>query len=280
MKHLGKTIFLSLAMGLVACANGIGPADAPDAERDGAVADPATPHDDASGEGALRPTTSDAGAAYDAALRDGEPRDSAGSADATLTPDSSTAYDASTRDSGVLVDSGASDSSTPTCAAHGFSGVLATFDLVGQPGNEDVAPATSVAAGVRVGSLSRSTALNASAATGSISSTNWGMGQSADPNTYYALVITPTSGCSIDATSLALDMRSSNAGPESIEVATNADGFARHFGTFGGTGTTTVAFPRVGGAGPLEIRIYGYGASSSVGTLRIQNVPILSGEIR
>ena len=53
----------------------------------------------------------------------------------------------------------------------------------------------------------------------------------------------------------------------------------QHVGAFAGTSSGQVALAASRSAVPLEIRVYGYAASGSGGTLRIQNTMSLSGSI-
>jgi hypothetical protein len=57
------------------------------------------------------------------------------------------------------------------------------------------------------------------------------------------------------------------------------DSFSAHVGSLPGSGTTTVSFSSTSSASAIEVRIYGYGASSTVGTYRIQSTLTLSGSL-
>jgi hypothetical protein len=173
-------------------------------------------------------------------------------------------------------DTGGADTGV-TCSAHGTTGVLATFALGGQPGNESTAPGSAVA-GVSVRPLSRASAITPVMGSGSINGSNWSTAASADAARYYSLAVTPAPGCAVTLSQIAIDVRASSTGPASVDVATNADGFAAHSASVAGTGVTTVSLSATG-SGPIEIRVYGYGASGSAGTLRIQNTMTVSGSI-
>jgi hypothetical protein len=165
-----------------------------------------------------------------------------------------------------------------TCVAHGFSGTLVTFDLSAQPGSEASAPSNPSPAGVTASALSRSTGLAAQSGGGSINSSGWPTSASADPNHYYSFTLTPAAGCTLTLSSLAIAVRASATGPSGGDVATSVDGFTAHTGALPATGSQTVTLS-ASGAGTIEVRIYGYGATSSAGTYRIDGTLTLSGSL-
>jgi hypothetical protein len=192
-------------------------------------------------------------------------------------------------DSGVEPDTGAPlpDSGTPeaglsdagsTCPVHGVSGILVTFDLSGQPGNEASAAATSSVTGVTAGPISRSVGLTPVSGTDSINSSGWPAGTAPDKNLFDTFTITPAAGCTVTLTSLSIDVKASPTGPAHAEVGTSADGYTTVSTPFAGTSTETVTLSASGTA-PITVRVFGYGATSSAGTLRIENTMTLSGTI-
>ncbi|AKU93768.1 Putative secreted sialidase [Labilithrix luteola] len=167
-----------------------------------------------------------------------------------------------------------------TCAAHGFNGALVTFDLTGAAGDQASSSAKTTAAGVTSSVLTRSSAVKATQAADSISSTNWGTTNTVDASRYYTFTVTPATGCSLQLSSLALDVKASGTGPTKGDVATSVDNFGAHSSpSFSGTSKPTVSLSATK-AGAIEVRIYGYGASASSGTFRIQNTMTLSGTIQ
>jgi hypothetical protein len=204
----------------------------------------------------------------------GQQTDSGSGADTGGSTDSSSATDGSSTN-----DTSTTDTTSTGCAGHGFSGTLVTFDLSSQPGSETSAPASMSATGVTGGALSRASSLTAVSGSGSINSSGWATGSSADPTKYYTFTVTPGAGCTLALTSLALDVKASATGPASGDVATSVDAFGTHLGAFSGTATPSVSLG-VGGVTPIEIRIYGYGASSSGGTFRVENTVTLTGSIQ
>jgi hypothetical protein len=265
-----------LALCLTACATGDDSAgvstdfdastepDAGDAADD--AADAAAPTSDGSGGG---DTGSDTSVATDTGATQ---MDSGGTGG-----DTGSVMDSS---SDVGVHDAPSETTTGGCPGHGTTGTLVTFDLSAQSGSEASAPPNTMVAGISAGSVTRSSALTATSGAGSINSSGWGTGSTADPTRYYTFTVTPAAGCSVSLTSLALDVKASATGPTTGDVATSADSFATHSASFAGTSTPTVTLSVTSATGAIEIRIYGYGASSSGGTFRIQNTVTLSGAIQ
>jgi hypothetical protein len=313
----GRAFFL-LSIGAAGCAVGVSSPDdvsgALDAEpqggdattrRDGGDTLDSAPFDStASGEGASQQdtgavasegggddATTDGTAASDSAPNDSAANDSPEPDSAPSDSSTPDVEDAGSPDAGRETGADASpDASTDagrdagsdagiTCASHGYSGTLVAFDLSAQPGNESNAPATSTAAGVSSTALARSPAINPASGIGSINASNWATGSAADATRYYTFTVTPASGCSVALSSLALDVRASSTGPRSGDVATSVDAFAMHSPSFAGTITPTVSLS-ASGSGAIEVRIYGYAAGGSTGTLRIQNTMTLSGSIQ
>ncbi len=170
--------------------------------------------------------------------------------------------------------------STGSCASAGSVEALAMFDFSSLSGAETKVAATSTASGVTAGALSRSASLTAASGSGSINASGWSTASSDDKSAYYSAKITPPSGCAIDLTSVALTEKSSSAGPTHGDVGTDADAFAT-LTSFATDGSATVAVTAAGVAGsPIEIRIFGYGATSSGGTMRLTGTLTISGSLR
>jgi hypothetical protein len=159
-----------------------------------------------------------------------------------------------------------------------FSGVLATWNLATQPGNETSAQSTTTAPGITSALLGRAVGLTAAAGTGSINSTGWATTAQADTTKFYTFVMTPPGGCSITVTTLAIDALASGTGPASASVATSADAFAHTTSI----STTAPSQPAVTATlpGMIEVRVYGFAASATTGTLRIQNTLTVSGTLQ
>ena len=168
------------------------------------------------------------------------------------------------------------DAPSNPCA---YSGVLATWSLSGQPGTETSAAAASSASGVTAAPLQRATALTAASGTGSMNSSSWPTAAQLDATKYYSVAITPPTGCAMNVSSIALDMKASSTGPASAAVATSADSFAQT----ASASPNAVSSPTLtvsGASGTVEIRIYGYAATGASGTMRVQNTLTVSGSLQ
>ncbi len=237
----------------------------------------------------------DAGERTDGASLDGGSKDAAPTADTgsagptgddagvveTGTPETGSADTGTGADTGSVSDAGPETGVTDSgCVGHGTTGALVTFDLSSQSGSETTAAATKSATGVTGGAtLARASGLTAVSGSGSINSSGWPTSTTATATDYYTLTVTPAAGCSVTLSSIALDVKASSTGPAKGDVATSADTFGTHTASFAGTATPTVALTGVTGTGPIEVRFYGYAATGSSGTFRIENTLTLSGSI-
>jgi hypothetical protein len=168
----------------------------------------------------------------------------------------------------------APDASTSPCA---FSGVLATWDFTGQPGTQASTAAKSSAPGVTAGAIIRQPTLTATSGSGSINSSNWPTATALDATKYYTLTLTAPAGCTVAVTSIAIDAKSSSTGPASAVMATSADGFAQTTAI----STTASSTPSVSASGQtLELRIYGFHATGTGGTMRVSNTLTVTGHLQ
>lgn len=159
-----------------------------------------------------------------------------------------------------------------------FTGVLATWNLATAAGNQASSAATSTATGVTAGALTRSAGLTPASGSGSINSSGWPTAASPDATLYYTFTITPPAGCKLALSSAAIDIAHSSTGPAAGAIASSSDNYANKVSI----STSTAATPSLvvaGGTTQLEIRVYGYSASSGSGTMRIQNTLSLSGSL-
>lgn len=166
---------------------------------------------------------------------------------------------------------------TATCSMT-FAGALASWDFTGEPGTQTSTAAGSNAPGVIATSVTRSSTLMSATGTNSINATSWPTASQRDLTAYYTLSITAPSGCTLDVSSLAIDAKSSNTGPMTAAVATNDDDFTTT-ASVSTTEPSTPALSIAGGSASLEIRIYGFDASATTGTLRVQNTLAITGTI-
>ncbi|MEP0916094.1 hypothetical protein NC981_04640 [Leptolyngbya sp. DQ-M1] len=112
-----------------------------------------------------------------------------------------------------------------------------------------------------------------------------------DPNKYYTFTVTPNAGISMSLNLLTFAARRSSFGPQNIAVRSSVDNYAatlstltpgtpnsnsatNDFNTGLSTNLSGAAFENLATA--VTFRIYGYGASNTGGTLRLDNV-ILDG---
>jgi hypothetical protein len=169
------------------------------------------------------------------------------------------------------------DAPAGSCAMP-FSGVLATWSFAGQTGSETQVASSSTAPGVTAGAVKRAAAINATTGSGSINSNGWASTAQVDPTKYYTFTITPPSGCALDLTSLAIDAKSSATGPAMAAVGTSSDSYAQT-STVGTAAASTPSLSVSGATGMIEVRVFGFSASSSSGTMRVQNTLTISGAL-
>ena len=79
-------------------------------------------------------------------------------------------------------------------------------------------------------------------------------------------------------TSVAIDLKASGSGPANGAIATSSDSFVAT--TPVGTGAPSTPTVTASTTGQLEVRVYGYAATATGGTLRIQNTLTVNGTIQ
>ncbi|MEO8841986.1 MAG: hypothetical protein ABI591_30160 [Kofleriaceae bacterium] len=166
------------------------------------------------------------------------------------------------------------DAATSGCS---FTGALATWDFSAQAGGEATVAAATTASGVTAGPVTRAAALTATAGAGSINSNNWPSSGALDSTKYYAFTIAPPTGCSLKLSSIAVDAKASGTGPANAVLATSADAFA----ATAAVSTSAPSSPTitVTSSTSLEIRLFGYSASATTGTLRVETTLTINGSI-
>jgi len=160
-----------------------------------------------------------------------------------------------------------------------FSGVMVTYAFAGAAGNQASTAASSTATGVTASPVTRAATLTAVSGANSINSSNWPTAATIDPTKYYSFSITPPSGCALTLTSAAVDAKASGTGPASAAIATSVDSYA----TTAAVSTAAASTPTLsvsGATSAVEIRIYGYGATATGGTLRLQTTLTISGSLQ
>ncbi len=177
----------------------------------------------------------------------------------------------------VAADAAPLDAPIAACALPA-SGVLATWSMTTAPGGQATSAASSAAPGVTAGDLHRAAGLTASAGAGSMSASNWATSAQRDLSRYYTLSIAPPAGCRLDLSSLSVSAKASGTGPAAAAVATSADAFALT-ASVATAAPSTPALAVTDATGAVEVRLYGYGATSASGTLRLQTELTLSGVV-
>lgn len=170
-----------------------------------------------------------------------------------------------------------SGSDTTTCSMR-FTGVLASWSMTAQTGSEVSVPAMTNAPGITAGPLSRAAALTATSGTGSINSSGWPSTAVLDPTKYYSVTLTPPAGCKLAVMSLATDVASSATGPMNASVASSADNYAASAivpTTVTGTPALVVSSTTM-----VEFRIFGFNATATTGTMRVQNTLAITGALQ
>jgi hypothetical protein len=165
--------------------------------------------------------------------------------------------------------------STGSCA---FTGALATYDFSGESGDQTSTAAKTKATGVTATDVKRATALTAVSGSDSINASGWATATHVDTSKYYTLSVTPPSGCKLDITSISVDTSASGSGPSNGAVATSDDSFSATTNFTPGS-TANPGLSVSGSTGAIEIRVYGYGASSGAGTMRMESTLTVSGSL-
>jgi hypothetical protein len=174
--------------------------------------------------------------------------------------------------------SGSRDAASTGCAQP-FSGVLATWDFSGEAGNQASTAVKTTAPGVVAGAVQRAPGLTAITGANAINSSNWALAAQPDLTKYYALTIAPPNGCTLALTMVSIDAKASNTGPAMGGVATSVEGYAKTtaVSTAAPSSATLMPPPQVA---PIELRVYGYGATAVAGTLRLQTTLSISGALQ
>jgi hypothetical protein len=159
-----------------------------------------------------------------------------------------------------------------------FTGTLAKWDMTGETGSQATSAVDMQAPGVTAGALSRAAGLTAVSGANSINSSGWPTAAQMDATKYYAFTLAPPAGCELSILQVTLDARASGTGPAMAALATSADAYATSKPV--ATGQAVVVMPMVSASAMIELRVYGWAATSSGGTLRVQNALTVDGELR
>lgn len=161
--------------------------------------------------------------------------------------------------------------------ANAFTGTLATWDFSGEPGTQASTAAASTATGVSAGAVTRSAALTAVSGANAINSSNWPIAAQPDATKYYAMTLTAPAACTLSITSLAIDAKASGTGPTMAGVGSSLDSFAQLVGI--STSAPSTAAMALGDTATIELRVFGYAASGTAGTLRLQTTLSVVGSV-
>jgi hypothetical protein len=181
-------------------------------------------------------------------------------------------------DGRILTASGRTASTTLSEAS---PGTLGNFATQGLSGATVFVGASNVAANAAFSNLTRGTGLTAASLTNAFNSSGWTTAAMPDANDYCEFTITPNSGFQFSASELRVGLQRSSTGPSNVVLRSSLDEFASNIGPViappsGTTATSTVDLTVVPGlqnsSAPVTFRLYGYGASSGAGTLRIERV--------
>jgi hypothetical protein len=160
----------------------------------------------------------------------------------------------------------------------GGAGQIALWDLTGATGDQASSPASMTLPGVTSQPLTRSPSLMATVGTNSINSSNWPTGGTADSASYYTLALAAPSGCALQVTGIMLDVKSSSSGPASGSLATSEDGFSQQVPVSTSV-PGNVSISVTAASGMLELRVSGFAAGASTGTMRIENQLVITGTV-
>ena len=191
--------------------------------------------------------------------------------DGSAVPDASSSIDAQRG-------SAAADAAQSGCT-QASTGVLATWDFTGETGNQQTTAVKTVVHGVVAGAVQRSTGVTAVTGANAMNASNWSLATQVDLTKYYALTVAPPSGCSLAITKVAVDAKASGTGPAMGAIATAADNFTQAT-AISTAGPSTPTFTIPAQTAPLELRIYGYGATNTAGTLRLQTTLSITGTLQ
>jgi hypothetical protein len=173
---------------------------------------------------------------------------------------------------------GSADGAMPGCA-QAFAGTLATWDFTTEPGNQPSTAVKMTATGVTAGPIQRAPTLTTVAGANSINSSNWSTAAQPDTSKYYAFTITPPSGCTLSIATLALDAKASPTGPAMAAVATSINAFTQPVAISTAV-PSTPSLATAAQSSMIEVRVFGFGAMATNGTLRLQGTLSIMGSLQ
>ena len=178
---------------------------------------------------------------------------------------------------------GALQSTDQVALIVGSPGSLGNYATTGLSGvTVSIAP-SNVATNTTFSNLTRGSGLTATSVTNAFNSSGWTTSATPDANDYYEFTITPNAAHQFSASELRVGLQRSSTGPANVVLRTSLDSFATNVGPVitppiapAATATSVIDLTPVSGlqnsSTPVTLRLYGYGAGSSAGTLRIERV--------
>ena len=165
----------------------------------------------------------------------------------------------------------------------GSPGTLGNYATAGLSGVSASIPPSNVATNATFSNLTRGSGLTATSVTNAFNSSGWTTSSAPDANDYYEFTITPNAAHQFSASELRVGLQRSSTGPPNVVLRTSLDSFASNIGPVisppiapVAVATSVIDLTTVTGlqnsSTPVTLRLYGYGASSSAGTLRIERV--------
>ncbi len=159
---------------------------------------------------------------------------------------------------------------------------LIVYSFTGAAGNELLLPPDAQPAHAVASPMSRGPGLAPSASADTFSASGFTTGGVLDPSDYYTFTVTPNPGYEMTLTGLELDERRSGTGIRNWLIRSSLDGFSLDLQVFSVPDDTAtrvnqglVLGPSFAAlAGPVEFRLYGFGAESLSGTWRIDNLEV------
>ncbi len=113
---------------------------------------------------------------------------------------------------------------------------------------------------------------------GSINSSGWATGSTRDSAKYYTFTVEPPANCELDVTGLSIVTSKSTTGPASAEVGTSADSFVATVAV-SSSGSSSPTLTVTDETSTVEVRVYGFDAGSTEGTMRIESTLSVSGKL-
>jgi hypothetical protein len=172
-----------------------------------------------------------------------------------------------------------SDATPSGTCAQAFTGTLATWTFAGAAGTQASTPVATMANGITAGPVTRAAALTAVAGANSINSSNWPVAATRDLTKYYAFTVSPPAGCTLSISGITVDARSSGTGPVSAQISTSTDSYAATTSA-STTAAGLVAMAVMDAPAMVEVRVYGYAASATGGTMRLQTTLSVDGQLK